>query len=60
MKKEIQQSDRQQHIFTKEQYTVNIPLNDTQWYDLIVEKDSKLSRVQVKATSCKTKYGVYL
>ena len=40
-------------------YTVSIPLNDTQDYDLIVEKDNKLSRVQVKATSCKTKYGVY-
>ena len=22
-------------------YTVNIPLNDTQWYDLIVEKDGE-------------------
>ena len=21
-------------------YTVNIPLNDTQWYDLVVEKDA--------------------
>ena len=22
-------------------YTVNIPLNDTQWYDFVVEKDGK-------------------
>ena len=40
-------------------YTVSIPLNDTQDYDLIVDKDNKLKRVQVKATSCKTKYGIY-
>lgn len=38
-------------------YTVSIPLNDTQDYDLIVEKDNFLKRVQVKATSCKTKTG---
>ena len=45
--------------YTSNGYIVSIPLNDTQDYDLIVEKDNKLSRVQVKATSCKTKYGVY-
>ncbi len=31
-------------------YTVNIPLNDTQWYDFIVEKDGKFQTVQCKAT----------
>ena len=31
-------------------YTVNIPLNDTQWYDLIVEKDGIFQTVQCKAT----------
>ena len=40
-------------------YTVSIPLNDTQDYDLVVEKDSKLYRVQVKGTTFKTKFGVY-
>ena len=40
-------------------YTVSIPLNDTQDYDLVVDKYNILKRVQVKATSCKTKYGVY-
>ena len=40
-------------------YTVSIPLNDTQDYDLIVDKDNIIKRVQVKATSCKTKYGSY-
>lgn len=31
-------------------YTVNVPLNDTQWYDLIVEKDGIFQTVQCKAT----------
>ena len=34
-------------------YTVNIPLNDTQWYDFIVEKDGKMQTVQCKATGSK-------
>ena len=40
-------------------YTVSIPLNDTQDYDLIVDKDNKLKKIQVKSTACKTKYGNY-
>ena len=40
-------------------YTVSIPLNDTQDYDLVVDKDNILKKVQVKATSCKTKYNKY-
>lgn len=40
-------------------YTVSIPLNDTQDYDLIVDKDNLIKRVQVKSTGCKTKYGNY-
>lgn len=39
-------------------YIVSIPLNDTQDYDLVVEKDNILKRIQVKATSCK-KNGNY-
>ena len=31
-------------------HTVSIPLNDTQWYDLIVEKDGEFKTVQCKAT----------
>lgn len=42
--------------FTAKEYTVSIPLNDTQDYDLFVEKNGKLETIQVKATSCKTKY----
>ena len=45
--------------FSSNGYTVSIPLNDTQDYDLIVDKYGKLMKVQVKSTSCKTKYGNY-
>lgn len=31
-------------------YTVSIPLNDTQWYDFIIEKDGIFYTVQCKAT----------
>lgn len=34
-------------------YTVNIPLNDTQWYDFIAEKDGSFFTVQCKATGSK-------
>ena len=40
-------------------YPVSIPLNDTQDYDFIVDKDNILKKIQVKATSCKTKYNKY-
>lgn len=40
-------------------YTVSIPLNDTQDYDLIIDKNNSLKKVQVKSTSCKTRYGNY-
>ena len=26
-------------------YTVSVPLNDTQWYDLIIEKDNNIETV---------------
>lgn len=45
--------------FTSNDYTVSIPLNDTQDYDLVIEKNNVLNTVQVKATGCKTKYGIY-
>ena len=40
-------------------YTISVPLNDTQDYDLIIDKANHLKKVQVKSTSCKTKYGTY-
>ncbi len=45
--------------FSTNGYTVSIPLNDTQDYDLIVEKENKFLSVQVKATGYKTRYGKY-
>lgn len=45
--------------FSSHGYTVSIPLNDTQDYDLIVDKNNQISKIQVKSTSCKTKYGKY-
>lgn len=32
-------------------YTVSLPLNDTQWYDMIVEKDVIFQTVQCKFSS---------
>ena len=34
-------------------YTVNLPINDTQWYDLVIEKDGKFETVQCKFTGSK-------
>lgn len=36
-------------------YTISLPLNDTQWYDLIVEKDNIFQTVQCKFTGSKDK-----
>lgn len=40
-------------------YTVSVPLNDTQDYDLIVDDGSSLKKVQVKATSQVDNKGEY-
>lgn len=45
--------------FSANGYTVSIPLNDTQDYDLVIEQNCQFQSVQVKSTSCKTKYGTY-
>lgn len=39
--------------FTKNGYTVCIPLTDSQSYDLIVDKNNQIYRVQVKTTKHK-------
>lgn len=41
------------NYFTVNGYTVSIPMNDTQWYDLVIEKDGKFETVQCKATQTK-------
>ena len=40
-------------------YSVSIPMNDTQSYDLIVDDNIKLYRVSVKTTSYKAPSGNY-
>ena len=37
--------------FTENEFVVSIPLNDTQKYDLVVDINGILSRVQVKTTT---------
>lgn len=41
-------------------YTVSLPLNDTQDYDLIVDKEGTLSKVSVKSTGQKKDNGNYI
>ena len=38
------------NYFTLQGYIVSLPMNDTQWYDLIIEKDGIFKTVQCKAT----------
>lgn len=38
-------------------YTVSIPLNDTQGYDLIVDDGEKLMKISCKATGSRSKSG---
>lgn len=45
--------------FTRIGLTVCIPLTDSQDYDLVVEIEGKLQRVQVKSTTYKKKSGIY-
>lgn len=45
--------------FTMNEYTISIPLNDCQWYDLIIEKNNIFQTVQVKYTSYQNDSGTY-
>ena len=42
------------NYFSCQGYTVSVPLNDTQWYDLIIEKEGKFETVQCKCTATDT------
>lgn len=42
------------NYFTMNGYTISLPLNDTQWYDMVVEKDKQFYTVQCKATQTET------
>lgn len=46
--------------FTAKGHVVSIPLNDSQDYDLIVEIDSELKKVQVKTTNCVSPSGAMI
>ena len=39
------------NYFTLKGYTISLPINDTQWYDLVIEKDGIFQTVQCKATA---------
>lgn len=45
--------------FTENGYIVSLPLNDSQCYDLIIEKEGELQMVQVKYTSQVANSGKY-
>jgi hypothetical protein len=45
--------------FTRMGYCVCLPLTDSQEYDLVVDIDGNLNKVQVKTTAYKTKHGIY-
>lgn len=45
--------------FVTQSYTVSIPLTDSQDYDIVVDINDKLEKVQVKTTTYKSKGGNY-
>lgn len=45
--------------FTRNSFIVNVPLNDSQDYDLIVDDGIKLQKVQVRTSKSKTRHGSY-
>lgn len=46
--------------FTRNNYTVCVPISDSQRYDLIVEKDSIMKRVEVKTTYFVNPHGNFV
>ena len=44
--------------FLDNKYNVSIPITETQRYDLVVEKNNKLQRVECKTTSFKSPHGI--
>lgn len=45
--------------YSKEGWTISIPITDSQGYDLIIEDRGHIQRVQVKTTTHKSTYGLY-
>ena len=48
------------HYFGSLGWSINVPLIDSQPYDLVVDDGRTLHRVQVKTTTFKSPYGVYV
>lgn len=46
--------------FTLQGLMVALPLTDSQEYDLVIEENSILKKVQVKTSDYKNKYGIYV
>jgi hypothetical protein len=46
--------------FTEQGYVVNLPLNDSQWYDLVIENNGVFQTVQVKYAGEQKENGAYL
>lgn len=45
--------------FTVNGYSCMIPLTDNQPYDLVIDYEGKLCKVQIKTCTYKDKYGIY-
>lgn len=45
--------------YTSKGIPVLLPLNDTQKYDIVVEKDDKLQKVSIKTTQSLNKTNTY-
>lgn len=48
------------NYFLSKGYIVSLPINDSQSYDLVVEIDHKLNKIQVKMTSQKNDNNFFL
>lgn len=46
--------------YSKKQEEVSLPLGDKKHYDLIIDREGKLLKVQIKYTSFKSKYGIFM
>ena len=45
--------------FTRKNFIISLPLNDSQDYDLIVDDGTKLQKVQVRTSNAQTKHDTY-
>jgi hypothetical protein len=48
------------NFFLSKGYVVSLPINDSQSYDLVVEIDNKLCKIQVKMSGQKKENGIFI